>query len=503
MKLLLTTLNSKYIHTNLSLRYLYGIAQASDFDCDLKEFTINQSRDHILSEILRGGYDMICMSCYIWNIEQIKPICSDLKKARPSMKILLGGPEVSTESRTFLLENPWADFIIRGEGEKPFSQFLEVIDQEIPEFRKVENLTWRSGAGIKETPNGTLIYMDKLPFPYTYLEVETDRIIYYETMRGCPFHCAYCLSANEQSVRVMSMDRVKRDLGYLMFKKVKQVKFVDRTFNYDRVRAVEIWKYLIDKDNGVTNFHFEICGDMLDSDAFRVLAKAREGQFQFEIGVQSANPYTLQEISRATKTMQVLQNVKRLMELGNCHVHVDLIAGLPYENYQSFAQSFNIVYDAGAHNLQLGFLKLLKGTPIREHADEHGYVYSEHAPYEVLSNDYMSTIDLVKLKMVREVLDLFHNRGGFEGTLDLLMGELHVRPFNFYERLADYYYSMGYHNVSHKKEELYRILYRFAARYESKISDITERTKQQLSFDMVKTLNPDVVKRFHKQGWDS
>ncbi len=502
MKLLLTTLNSKYIHTNLSLKYLYGVAAGTGHDVYLQEFTINNSRDYIVSEILRGGYDLMCMSCYIWNIEQIKPLCEDLRKARPNMQIMLGGPEVSTDSRAFLEEHPWADFIIRGEGEKPFARFLEEINCPRPDFRDVENLTYRDGNTVRENPNGSLIYMDKLPFPYTYLEVETDRIIYYETMRGCPFHCSYCLSSKEQSVRVMSLDRVRRDLGYLLFKKVKQVKFVDRTFNYDRSRAVAIWKYLIDKDNGVTNFHFEICADMLDSEAFSVLAKARDGLFQFEAGLQSANPYTLQEIRRTSGAMPVLSNVKRLIELGNCHVHVDLIAGLPFETYESFAQSFNIAYDAGAHNLQLGFLKMLKGTPIREHADEHGYVYSEHAPYEVISNDYMSTIDFVKLKMVHEVLELFHNRGGFEGTLDLLIREMHVRPFNFYERLADFYYSKGYHHKSHKKEDLYRILYQFAARHEEYFDGITERAQQQLSFDMVKVLNPDVVKRFYKQGWE-
>ncbi|MBQ1490234.1 MAG: DUF4080 domain-containing protein [Eubacterium sp.] len=502
MKILLTTLNAKYIHTNLSLKYLYGIASEMDVEVYLQEFTINNSRDYIYAEILRGGYDLLCFSCYIWNIEQIRTIAADLRKARPSMKIVLGGPEVSFDSREYMEENPWIDYIIRGEGEKPFQQFLTELLKEKPDFSKVENLTYREGEQILETPAGALIYMDKLPFPYTYLEVETDRIIYYESMRGCPFHCSYCLSANEQSVRTMSMERVKRDLGYLLFKKVRQVKFVDRTFNYDRARANEIWQFLIEKDNGVTNFHFEICADMLDGDSFRILKKARDGLFQFEAGIQSANPYTLQEIQRSGGAMKVVSAVKELVSLGNCHVHVDLIAGLPFETYPSFAQSFNIAYEAGAHNLQLGFLKLLRGTPIRRDAAVHGYVYRDKAPYEVISNDYMSAVDLVKLKMIDEVLDLFHNRGGFEGTLELLIRELGFLPFHFYERLADFYYSKGYHHTYHKKEELYRILYQFAMRFEAQCDGISMRAQQQLSFDMVQTLNPDVVKRFYKQGWE-
>ncbi len=502
MKILLTTLNAKYIHSCLALKYLYGTVTDYDMDVDLKEFTINNERDYVFGEIIRGGYDLVCFSCYIWNIEQIRTLCQDLKKARPGMGILLGGPEVSFGSREFMEKNSWADYIIRGEGEKPFAQFCAELLSETPELRKVENLTWRSRGRILETPEGKLPYMDKLPFPYTYLDVEPDKIIYYESSRGCPFRCAYCLSAMDTTVRALSMDRVRRDLGYLMYKNVKQVKFVDRTFNYDRNRANEIWEFLIEKDNGITNFHFELCGDMLDSDSFRILSKARKGLFQFEIGIQTANPYALHEIQRNDNVSQVLENVARLVEMDNCHVHVDLIAGLPFDTYRSFEQSFNMTYDAGADNLQLGFLKLLPGTPIRSMQEKHGYIFREHAPYEIISNKYMSAVDLIKLKMIENVLELYHNRGGFRLTLEYLMDELHLRPFNFYERLADYYYSQGFHHAYHKKEDLYRILYKFAMKHEAYHDGITLKAQQNLSQDLIDTFNPDAVKRFYSQGWD-
>lgn len=502
MRILLTTLNSKYIHTNLSLKYLYSVVADSGLDVELREFTINNERDLVFGEIMRGGYDLVCFSCYVWNIEQIRSLCSDLKKARPDLRILLGGPEVSYESERFLRDNPWADFIIRGEGEKPFSQFCRELISGNRDFSKVSSLTYWGLDTVLSNEAGSLPYMDRLPFPYTYLEVETDKIVYYESVRGCPFRCSYCISSVDSTVRELSLERVRRDIGYLMYKNIRQVKFIDRTFNYNKARAGEIWQYIIDKDNGTTNFHFEICGDLLDSDSFRVLSRARKGLFQFEIGVQSANPYTLREISRKTETAEVLQNISKLMELGTIDVHVDLIAGLPCEDYRSFAESFDRVYAVHPSVLQLGFLKLLKGTRIRREAKEHGYVYRDKAPYEVISNKYMTAIDFVKLKMVTTVLDLYYNRGGFQRTLEFLIEDMEVTPFRFFERLADFYYSGKYHMASHKKEDLYRILYRFAMKQEAKLSGISTRAEHFLTLDMMDALNPEVVRRFMEKGWE-
>jgi len=502
MKILLTTLNSKYVHSNLALKYLYSVVAESQLDVELKEFTINNEKDYVYGEIMRGGYDLVCVSCYIWNIEQIKELCTDLKKADPHMKFMLGGPEVSYDSTNFMKENPWVDYIIRGEGEYPFFQFCKCLAVGNTDPSLVSNLTYRLKGNIVENPIATLPVMDKLPFPYNFLEVEQDKVIYYESSRGCPFRCSYCLSSLEVTVRRLPLERVRRDIGYLLYKDVKQVKFVDRTFNYDRQRANDIWKYIIDKDNGKTNFHFEICGDMLDSDAFRILSKARKGLFQFEIGVQTANPYSLQAVERETDINPILYNVRKLMDMGNIHVHVDLIAGLPYEDYKSFGRSFDKVYGAGADNLQLGFLKLLKGTRIRQEAGEYHYKFRNKAPYELISNDFMSSLDLVKLKMVENVLKLYHNRGGFDRATEYMIERMELTPFGFYERLADFYYSKDYQHAYHSKEDLYRIIYKFSMRQEARFSGISLAAKELLERDMAETMNEDSVKRFNRKGWN-
>ena len=497
MRILLTTLNSKYVHSNLALKYLYSVAEGSDLDIELFEFTINNDRDYIYTEIVRGGYDYVCFSCYIWNIGKIKDLASDIKKACPEVKILLGGPEVSHETVPFMEENSGADYIIRGEGEYPFFQFCKELVLDENDFSKVSSLTYRENGQILETEDGPLLDMDTIPFPYESLPMEPDKVVYYESSRGCPYHCSYCLSSLEKNIRPLSVERTRRDLGYFLYKKVKQVKFIDRTFNYDKDRAYELWRYLIENDNGVTNFHFEICGELLDDRHFDLLSTARKGLFQFEIGIQSANPDALMAVDRKESVFPILHNVEKLLILGNIHIHVDLIAGLPHEDYKSFARSFNKVYELGADNLQLGFLKLLKGTKIRRQASEFGYVFRAKAPYEVISNQDLSAAELVKLKMIETVLDLYANKGGFEMTLEYILKSSGGNPFRFYEQLADFFFSKGYQHRSHKKEDLYRILLKFA---ESK--GLGEGAEVFLTEDLSRTMNFDAVKKFHKKGWE-
>ena len=546
MKILLTTLNSKYVHSNLALKYLYSVSEGSGLDIELKEFTINNEMGYIYTEILRGQYDLVCFSTYIWNIEKICALGEDLKKARPRLRVMLGGPEVSYESRQLMEENPWIDYIIRGEGELPFFQFCKELVLAEESFAdaaldKVSGLTFRregredsevggnrkdsgiredsrnrkdSGvcraqetepgenpAGITENASGPLMPMEKLPFPYRLTEIEADKVVYYESSRGCPYRCSYCLSSLEKGIRPLPLERTCRELGYFLFKKVKQVKFIDRTFNYDRQRAAEIWQYLIDNDNGVTNFHFEICAELLDEATLQLLAGARDGLFQFEIGIQSTNPKTLLSVDRSDKVSLVLQNVKQLLDLGNSHVHVDLIAGLPYEDYQSFGRSFNAVYQLGADNLQLGFLKLLKGTKIRGEQDVHRYIYRSRAPYEVIANSCLGAEELMRLKMIEHVLELYANKGGFERTLRFLEHTCAAAPFQFYEKLAAFFYEKGFQHRSHKKEDLYRILYAFANSRETDFPGIGERAQQFLAEDLENTMNFDAVKKFHKKGW--
>lgn len=502
MRVLLTTLNSKYVHSNLALKYMYSVACESDLDVSLFEYTINNDKSYVYTEILRGGYDIVCFSCYIWNIEQIKELGANLKKACPKMKIVLGGPEVSYETAALMEENPWIDFVLRGEGELPFFQFCKELVLERYDFTRVRSLTWRRGSLILENKDAPLLEMDQIPFPYEKLPMEKDKVIYYESSRGCPYRCSYCLSSLEKTIRPLSMERTKRELGYFLHQKVKQVKFIDRTFNYDKNRAFELWQYLIENDNGVTNFHFEICGELLNEKMFALLETARAGLFQFEIGIQSANVEALEAVDRRNNLEGIFANVKRLIDMGNIHIHVDLIAGLPFEDYRSFGQSFNKVYALGADNLQLGFLKLLKGTKVRAQLEEHGFVYREKAPYEIISNKYLSAIDLIKLKMIENVLDLFSNKGGFKHTMTYLESAVGVNAFNFYEQLADFFYSRGFQHRSYKKEDLYRILLKFAESRNSDVLGVSEKARELLSTDLEETLNADTVKKFHKKGWD-
>ncbi|MEA4988759.1 MAG: radical SAM protein [Anaerovorax sp.] len=502
MKVLLTTLNSKYIHSNLALKYLYVVSQEKQSSITIKEFTINNDDDYIFSELIREDYDFICFSCYIWNRERILYLIENLKKAKPQVRILLGGPEVSFDPVQLMMENESIDFIISGEGEEIFPAFLEETVKETPDFSKILGLTYRFDDKVFVNSPAPPVQFDLVPFPYLFLMNETDKVLYYESSRGCPFSCSYCLSSLEKSIRALPMDRVKTDLSYFVYKKVKQVKFIDRTFNYDKERCIEILRYLMETDNGITNFHFELCGDLIDDALLELMENVRPGLFQFEIGVQSTNEKALKSCNRSSNFSNLARNVKRLREFGTVHLHLDLIAGLPYENYDSFRTSFNDVYSLNAHQLQLGFLKLLKGTAIRFNAEEHDYIYRSKAPYEVISNHYMSAASLVQLKMIESVLDLYFNRGGFEDSLEFAVKEFSESPFDFYEEFSHFYYLKGYQHRSHKKEDLYRIFYYYGRWKEKALPGIAEKLKNLLEWDMHRSMNPDAVKKFNKKGWD-
>ncbi len=504
MKILLTTLNSKYVHSNLAVKYLYTVVAGEYSDVSVREFTINNDLNYIYSEIVRANYDMVCFSCYIWNVEKIKLLGQDLKVARPEMKICIGGPEVSFNGHEFARENPWVDYIICGEGEYPFYRLLQVLNEPLRHFETVPGLIYRQGGKIYVNCQIEPMDLNLIPFPYSIMDCESDRVVYYESSRGCPFGCSYCLSSTDRKVRTLDMDRVKSELGYFLYKKVMQVKFIDRTFNYDRNRAYEIFKYLMDNDNGVTNFHFEICADLMDDDMLELLSKARRGLFQMEIGIQSTNPQTLSAINRKENVYPVLYNTEKLIKLGNVHTHVDLIAGLPYETYELFSRSFDKVYDLNADALQLGFLKVLKGTPISRQLESHGIVYRHHAPYEVISTDYIKAEEIVRLKMIENMVDIYYNRGGFSHTLKYLVESYEKGAFKFFEALAEFYYEKGYQHRERKKEDQYRILLKFAQHLSAKGIVVHGDIKAlaTLDKDMKETMNPDIYKRFLKKGWE-
>lgn len=502
MKILLTTLNSRYVHSNLALKYLYSSAEQCRNSIDILEFTINNEEDYIYTELLRKSYDVICFSCYIWNVDKTLCLAENLKKARPELKILLGGPEVSFDVIAFMSQHKFVDFIISGEGEAPFSELAETLLSDTREFEKIRGLTYRMDGKIYVNPPAPPLHFESIPFPYLSLVCEEDKIMYYESSRGCPFQCSYCLSSVDRRVRTLSLERVKSDLSYFIYKKVKQVKFIDRTFNWDKKRCFEIMKYLIASDNGETNFHFELCGDLLDEELLQLLKTARPGLFQFEIGVQSTNESALRACSRKSDFPRLAYNVRQLVEMGNIHIHLDLIAGLPHEDYESFRKSFNDVYRLRGHNLQLGFLKLIKGAPIREQIEEHNYVYRAQPPYEIISNQYISALSLIRLKKIENLLELYYNRGGFRRTLDFAITNLAETPFDFYEELADYFYLKGFQHKSHKKEDLYRIFLLYAGWKERFTPNIKECIKELLLLDMKDTLNPEAVKKFERKGWE-
>jgi len=502
MRLLLTTLNSKYIHSNLALKYLYSASGESRRSIDLREFTVNNDDDYIFTEIIRGRYDVVCFSCYIWNIGRTIDLAENIKKANWKTRIIMGGPEVSYDAAEFMKQNPFIDMVIAGEGEAAFGRMLEEAGKEEADYRNIPGLVYRQGGKIYVNEKPRPASMERLEFPYAMLPLENDKIIYYESSRGCPNNCAYCLSSIDRGVRFLPLDRVKTELDYFLFNRVAQVKFIDRTFNWNEERANEIIRYLIANDNGVTNFHFELCGDIVGQQFIQLVRNARKGLFQFEIGIQSTNPRTLDACDRKTDLPKLKYNIQRLMETGNIHIHLDLIAGLPFEDYSSFRNSFNDVYAMKPDHLQLGFLKILKGSPIRDQVEQYRYIYREQAPYEVISSIFITADDMIRLKMVENILELYYNRAGFRDTLSYAAAFLAETPFDFYQEFANFYYLKGYQHRSHKKEDLYRIFMKYAEWKERHLPGTQEKVMELLQWDMDASLNQEAVRKFERKGWE-
>lgn len=462
-KVILAALNAKYIHSNLALRYLSRFQNNNQkHHVETMEFTINQRLDFIAEELFRKQPDVVLFSCYIWNVEMLRQLCPILKKIMPDCVIGFGGPEVSYESETFLRENPAVDFVMRGEGELVFTKYLEHLDAGNPAtLGEIESLTYRQGDEIFSTPQMHPMDLALLPFPYEddFSDVQ-NQIIYYESSRGCPYHCGYCLSSVENGVRFVPLDKVLPDLQKFLDKNVPQVKFIDRTFNCKKSHAMAIWKYLHEHDNGVTNFHFEITADLIDQETIDFLKTVRKGLFQFEIGVQSTNPQTIRAINRNVDFAALSEIVQQIKDGGNIHQHLDLIAGLPYEDYDSFGCSFNDVYALHPEQLQLGFLKVLKGSMLHQKQKEFEIVYHDTAPYEVLTTHELPYADTLRLKYVEEMVETYYNSGRFLHTLAYLV-PLYESPFAFFEALSQFWVSENYHYLGLSKMGLFDVLWRF------------------------------------------
>lgn len=483
MKIILTAINAKYIHSNLAVYSLKAYAKKYAEHISLAEYTINQQLDEILMDIYKQKPDVLCFSCYIWNISYVETLIREIHKILPNLPIWLGGPEVSYDAGEVLRRLPEVTGIVKGEGEETFleiaSYYVEEKDAEY--LRGIKGISYREEDGeIVENPWREIMDLSKVPFVYEDMDEFRNKIIYYETSRGCPFSCSYCLSSVDKCLRFRDIELVKKELQFFLDNKVPQVKFVDRTFNCKHDHALAIWRYIAEHDNGITNFHFEISADLLNEEELKLLGTMREGLVQLEIGVQSTNPKTIGEIKRTMRFDKVADAVHRVNAGRNIHQHLDLIAGLPYEDYESFGKSFNDVYALAPEQLQLGFLKVLKGSYMEEHTKEYGLVYKSLPPYEVLYTKWLPYEDVLKLKRIEEMVEVYYNSGQFSYTLEHLVGEFDS-PFAFFEQLGEYYEKHAFHMVSHSRITRYEILLGFVETY---VSERVDFYRELLVFDL-------------------
>lgn len=506
MKILLVACNAKYIHSNLAVYDLQAYASDYADHIVLKEYTINQQKDDIMRDIYLEHPDVVCVSCYIWNLSFVKELMADLIKILPGADFWAGGPEVSYDAEKFLTENSEFKGVMVGEGEETFKELAGYYVEKNPQdLKNMTGICYRDGDQIIHNGWRQIMDLSSIPFIYKDLSEFKNRIIYYESSRGCPFSCSYCLSSIDKKLRFRDTETVKKELQFFIDNKVPQVKFVDRTFNCKHDHAMAIWKYINEHDNGVTNFHFEISADLLREEELQEMSTMRPGLIQLEIGVQSTNPDTIKVIHRTMDFEKLKGIVDRIHSFGNIHQHLDLIAGLPYEDYDSFRHSFNDVYALKPQQLQLGFLKVLKGSHMMEMCREYGIVYKTQEPYEVLSTKWLDYDHVLKLKTVENMVEVYYNSGQFQNTLEYLE-KFFPDAFSIYERLGSFYMEKGYGDVSHTRMRRYEILLEF-------LEDVPEismdQVKDQMVYDLYLRENlksrPGFArdqKPFERQVWD-
>lgn len=519
MKILLTAINAKYIHSNLAVYSLQAYAAAHGHKIERAEYTINNQLEDILEKIYCQKPDILLFSCYIWNVEYVKELVSEFHKLRPEVPIWVGGPEVSFETERFLKENPAITGIMMGEGERTLTELCEYFEQceqdaqslsqnrdearnetagagmeyekksgaftELNEemLKKIDGISYRRSDGtVAIQPLRSLLPMDELPFCYANLKDFEHRIIYYESSRGCPFNCSYCLSSVDKKLRFRSLPLVYKELQFFIDAKVPQVKFVDRTFNCQHEHAMGIWKYIKEHDNGITNFHFEISADLLRENELELISDMRPGLIQLEIGVQSTNGDTIREIHRTMRLEEVYRAVNRVKAGKNIHQHLDLIAGLPFEDYQRFQKSFNDIYALHPQQLQLGFLKVLKGSYMYEHAQEYGLVYRSRPPYEVMASKWVSYDEMLEIRLVEEMLELHYNSGQFLTYLAVLEWK-YDSTFQMFLDMGHFYREHGYLDCSHSRVRRTEIVQEFAEIVDPERRDIY---REALIFDLYK-----------------
>ncbi|MCM1257334.1 MAG: B12-binding domain-containing radical SAM protein [Roseburia sp.] len=486
MKILLAAINAKYIHSNLAVYSLRAYAKEYRDAVEIREFTINHRSEYILQEIYKIKPDVLCFSCYIWNYSYVREIVGEIHKLLPYLPIWAGGPEVSFQTQETFLENPGLYGIMVGEGEGTFLELAEHYckDKDLECLKDIKGIAFRRGGygtdEIQITPERKPLDLSAIPFCYEDMEDFKNRIVYYESSRGCPFRCSYCLSSVEKTMRFRDIGLVKKELAFFIEKEVPQVKFVDRTFNCNHAHAREIWEFIGKMDRGITNFHFEIGADLLTEEELDLLASLRPGLVQLEIGVQSTNEKTLEEINRTASLEKIKQRVWQIQKAGNIHEHLDLIAGLPYEGYERFAQSFRDIYELKPNQLQLGFLKVLKGSYLYEKQEEYGMIYRSQPPYEVMGTKWLSYDEVLRIKLVEEMLEVYYNSGQYEVTmkcLDVAYGD----SFGFFLELGEFYEKKGYFAMNHSRIRRCEILLDFLV--EDGVMPV-ELAKQSLLYDL-------------------
>ena len=497
MKILLTAINSKFVHSNLAVRYLKAFTKDMDYDCNIREFSINDREEKILEEIIKESPNVVAFSTYIWNIEMIKRLSNLIKLVDENIEILYGGPEVSYDSQNILRELN-GDYIIEGEGEKTYREFVEYKLQE-RNLEDIRGLYYKKDNNIFFNGKRPLMNMNEVVFPYEEDENLDNKIVYYESSRGCPFNCSYCLSSTIHGVRFLDIERVKKELSYFIKKEVKLVKFVDRTFNCNHKFTMAIWEFLINQDTK-TQFHFEISADLLKDAELELLRKAPKDRFQFEVGVQTTNDEVLNRINRFVNFSDIKEKVDELLKLRNIKQHLDLIAGLPGEDYNSFKRSFNDVYSIKPEEIQLGFLKLLRGASIREEAVAYGMKFSPYPPYEILKTKDLSYEELLKLKKVEEMVDKYYNSQKFNNIINYLVKQFD-NPFDFYYELGKYFDKKGYFNRNIGNSEYYKVFLDFNMEILKGDKDILNELLRfdYLNFNKKRGI-PDFIGRSIKEG---
>lgn len=459
MKTLLTSLNTKYIHNNLAIQYLKSTVK-DKYEVDTMDFTINQNLDDIIYNIMKNEYRIIGFSTYIWNIEETLKICEKIKKINKDIVIMLGGPEVSYNSKKILEDNKFLDYIMIGEGENSFPKLLDYINNEIDELP--DGVVGNFENEILGDENFQIIQnLGDSNLEYTEEYIKGKKIIYYETSRGCPYNCEFCLSSATKKVRFFNLNKCKKDIKKFIDLKVPLVKFIDRTFNYNKEHALELLKFIVENDIGITTFHLEIHPTLIDEDYLNLFKNVRKDLFQFEIGVQSTNEITCKIIKRVGDFEKISEICKKILKYKNIHVHLDLIAGLPYEDFESLKNSFNDILSIRPDKLQLGFLKVLQGSPLWYKSDEYGIVYDNYAPYEVIYTNWISYNEMQKVKLVEAILDKYYNEKYFINTFEYIVNNYYKKDYDFFEEFANYWESKKYFDVNHSRDNLYKIFLEF------------------------------------------